>query len=516
MNVIFIFLLYFFSYIPIVFNSGIYWDDWTLFNTNIELVSRDFKEDGIPWFSVIHRILLPIQNNINIYRFITFFSFLFPAFFLYDLLRSIKEIDQKSRLLIVVFFAIFPVNFARIALIDIVYSGCYFSFYFGLWLTYKSIQRKILLFKLLSYCFFFLSFLTASFIFFYPVALLYILYSEKINLTNFVEIKKTIYKNIYYLVLPIVFILIKSVFFSPYGDSAGYNLVTFQGLLLSVPKLFRAFNHSFFDVINAAFLATPFLVLLLFIPLIAYCLKMIWQKNESMMAKISLRSVKYWLFFGIFAYLIGVFPYIVVGGDPAIRDWQNRHQLLVPLGASFMLVFGFKIITNRLRIGKMIEIFCYSCLITVFVSGNFISYVKYKIDWYKQLALIAEFKKSQIVRNNRTFIFIDQAPELNAFDRKYRFYEYSGIFKYSFNDQTRIGVDINDYDQLIKYKKSFRELYSLKDYRLSNKNRYLAFIKRNSSQNFIHLIFEEYFAKQKFVEDINHLLKLSFIKMEDD
>ena len=45
----------------------------------------------------------------------------------------------------------------------------------------------------------------------------------------------------------------------------------------------------------------------------------------------------------------GVFAYNAVGQQPRLNDWSHRHQLLVPLGASFILFFGLKTIFFKLQ-----------------------------------------------------------------------------------------------------------------------------------------------------------------------
>lgn len=57
---------------------------------------------------------------------------------------------------------------------------------------------------------------------------------------------------------------------------------------------------------------------------------------------------------GIAAFGLAVLPYLVVGKMPALGDWDSRHQILVPLGASLMLVGLVTLLHQRLRMPRAI------------------------------------------------------------------------------------------------------------------------------------------------------------------
>ena len=121
-DIVLIFILYTLSNGLILLNNGIYWDDWVLYNVDKDLIINHFSQTGLPWVGYIHSFLLSFKNSLFLYRSIVFLLYLLSALFLNSILKNIREIDDTSRLLLVFFFAIFPVNSARISLITIPYT----------------------------------------------------------------------------------------------------------------------------------------------------------------------------------------------------------------------------------------------------------------------------------------------------------------------------------------------------------------------------------------------------------
>ena len=57
-----LFALYFFSYFLIIFNTGLYWDDWTIFNVGKDAIMKQFIENGYPWCGYYYNFTFPEKD----------------------------------------------------------------------------------------------------------------------------------------------------------------------------------------------------------------------------------------------------------------------------------------------------------------------------------------------------------------------------------------------------------------------------------------------------------------------
>lgn len=501
--------LYTLSHGLILLNRGVFWDDWTLFNVDKKIIKATFYENGLPWIGYFHSFMFSFDMSIILYRGIVYLAYLFSAVFLYGILKNIKEINNTERLLIAVIFAIFPVNSARIALIDVPYAISYFLFFFGFWLTTIYLVNKNILLRILALTVFFISFSTNSLLVFYSILFLYIFYVERQATSSRNLVIKKIISYSDYLFLPLIFWVIKNVFFKPFGLYKNYNQLTIESIALAPAKSILSFYTSFIQVISRSI--TGWLVILTLAGLMSVVL-LFQKKVESTSDK---KNNFRLLLFGFFAFFIGVFPYAAVGHILQLNDWSSRHQLLVPLGASFIIVFGIKVIIKK----DPARNFAFAALIVLFLFSNIANYVALQKDWYKQLSLIQNFKMSKKIRNNTTFLFDDRTRSLNANGRSYRFYEYTGIMKAAFLDETRFGKDYmarRPSLELNELRPFLTGRYNIGGYipkgeaykvRLEPGNYNL-----NNDVNFIKLIFQENIDPNKFKENTKRIIKLRITK----
>tara|TARA_Y100001935_G_C17284688_1_gene499627 strand:- start:721 stop:1716 length:996 start_codon:yes stop_codon:yes gene_type:complete len=273
---------------------------------------------------------------------------------------------------------------------------------------------------------------------------------------------------------PVLFWILKSKFFKPYGLFEDYNQITFQKVLYAPIMYCFSFFYSLFEPINISINKSISIILYsLIIALVIYSL--ITYKNDYVGNKNEKQFLKVFML-GLILFFCGVFAYNAVGQQPRLNDWSHRHQLLVPLGASFILFFGLKSIFLKLQFSKGLENFIYSFIIAGFIITNVNIFLSYQRDWYKQLSLIQHFKESDVLRKNTSFIFINNTRNLDithkGSKRDYRFFEYSGLLKYTFDNENRFGVDksrldlfgIDKYRILSNYSYNNISNYSFKEF----------------------------------------------------
>jgi hypothetical protein len=204
------------SHIWILFiANAVYWDDWILFKGDYEIVINMFIMQAATLFYLegyAHVLLLKIGPWI--YRVLTFLMMFMAGVFLYDILKKYKEINSEIRFFIVLLFLIFPFYTARVALIDLRYTVCYFLFFYAWYLLFKNRFASMILF--------FMSFNTQSLLVFYilPMIELLIFHKGFLSYSNF---KKFFFKNINFLIIPFIFFALKIFAFPSSGLYLDYN-----------------------------------------------------------------------------------------------------------------------------------------------------------------------------------------------------------------------------------------------------------------------------------------------------
>jgi len=517
-----IFFLYSIAFGLMIFNGGLFFDDWVHYNQS--LVSRidTFKESGVflYWPAYLYDFLF--DKSIFFARFLIFIFFLFSSFFLYFILRKIKVIDSGSRIFIVLFFTLFPLNYARIALCNFLYALCYFLFFMGFWILSIYLEKKLLILRILSLFILFFSFSTNSLLVFYIIPILYIFYYESVNSDSFKSFIKRIFVYTDFILIPVIFWIINKFFFKPYGMYANYNKITLQNILMFPKNFIISFKNCFLDVIYESFELFsfyPFIIIVFSIVIFIFLKNLYLNNNNNKKVDFCL------LCLGIFAFFLGVLPYLFVGKIPDSFKTISRHQLLLPLGQSFILYYGLKSLFNLLRINNRIKVFIYSLLIVLFISINFFTYLDFEKDYFKQLSFIKNVKESEIIKNNTTFLFKDNTSDLNAQQRDIGFDEYNGIMKLVFKDETRLGMNEESfkmYENLLYTEDSYiyeyikRPRYNFSEYQLKPPE-YTVIIDYGgfnlSTKNTFLLIYNNLFNRKNFEDDVKDILLLSYIKL---
>ena len=369
-------ILYTITYGLILFNNGLYHDDWVIFNQNHITRIRYFKDLGffLYWPGYLYNLLFSFKAGIFFEKLLIFLAFLFSSYFLYNILKNIKQIDTRSRLVITLFFSLFPVNFTRIFICNLNYTLSYFLFFFGFWFVSLYLNNNKFIYRIVGLILLFISFSANSLLFFYIIILFYIIYIE--NAYTLQIFMNKIVSYIDFLIIPVIFFVIKNIFFAPLGlyAAGNYNKITLKSILSSFSQIFPAFKMSFIDVFNLSFSFINWndAVLLLILGTILF----FWFKRKFIVNNEEKESSKndiYFFILGIFIFFAAIFPYLIVMKMPSIYDAESRHQLLVPLGAAFMLYYGFKIFIKP----KYNTFICFF-IICLFIITNLNIYLSYQ------------------------------------------------------------------------------------------------------------------------------------------
>jgi hypothetical protein len=439
----YIFLFYCFSHGLVALSaSGIWWDDWVLFYNSDETIRNSFKQSGVfpPYVGDLH-VLLTSMGPVS-YRAVTFVCFLISSWNFFALIKRFIRCTEQHALLLTILFTILPFNLARIAGIDLPYTIS-----LTLFLIAWRIYPKNLALSLLC---FFVSYLTQSLLLFMLVVFLV---EFSVNSKSKMS-KRVIFKLSSLLALPVIYWLIKNIFFKPYGDYEGYNQD------ISVLNLFNPIKIVFLDLLN---FRTSFpLTLILF--LVTY---LVVDRIDIMSLKQEER-IK-WAFFGLFTLVIGVLPYLLLGLTPTFRDWNSRHQLLMPFGAS---LFIGGLVIGRSRIHKI----ALALVISVSLSFTSMNYLAFSKDWEKQRGIIEGIRNSLLIDECAVILITDKTNVQNAVGRYYRFYEWNAMFKLSTGKQDRFVISSADVDLFNKgnFDSFYTKEFSAANFKRSEKNIFCA------------------------------------------
>lgn len=435
--------------------NGLYWDDWTLFNNSFEAINSQFMENsgftGI-LFSSLHFSLLEV--GVFSYRALTVVLLFISGVFVYKVLQKLDFFSKEDIFFITIFFLLAPLYSAKIALIDFPYTFFSTFFFFAFYLLSNNIgnlrrPKRIIILSLL-----FISFVVNSLLVFYVLILMYMfykLYNQELilykNITNFIRTKLD------FILLPVVFYIVKSIYFAPSNLYTGYNSISLANLIKMPFTFAYTLYSSFSKPIELSFSSEA--ISFWFFLIVAFLAIVHFTKKVSLVDyKVSYDQRLFVL--GLMIFFFGAFAYLAVGKIPSTSDWNSRHQLLLPLGFSFILYFGLKNIFRIFHFNNISKSFVLFVLIFAFIGFHIKDGIDYSIDWKYQQSIIENLKKSKIINENSTFIVTTNLGERLAKNRRFRAYELNGMSKMALGCEDKLFVmkerEIEEYKKYRNYK----------------------------------------------------------------
>ncbi len=524
-EILIIVFVYTLSYGLTLLNTGLYFDDFVMtgFYQNPADVLGAYKELGyfLYWPAFLHILAFKLQPSAGVFieRLVIFLSYLFSALFLCGALKKVDEIDRASRITLIVFFAVMPINFSRIVISNINSALCNLFFFAGLYILAGYFEKKSLFRRLAALVLFFFSFSTNSLLVFYLIAVAFIAYHERKGL-ELGRLPALALRYLDFLAAPVVFWVIKASLFKPYGAYGGYyNVVDAGGIAAGAAKTLLSFSVFYGLLKKTVFVFDS--ITLFFTVIAATSLYFFYARKVRREDKEDNRVASlFFLSFGVFAYLVAVFPYAAVGKVYVVDNWSDRHALLVPLGASLFLYYAL-----RLAVSRRTLVFASVALIALFVSADIRTLLRFQRQAFKQLSLMEQIKSSAVIRNNRTFLFIDETKDYDGFKSEpYRQYEWTCLFKVAYGDETRNGwtealykSEEPSYYDLGIYAK-YKPRYCIGGYE-PGKPQYAVIVKKDgfaldSRLDVARLLFRNVFHMPQAQEDIKKILRLEYRKLE--
>ena len=420
-DILVFFVFYFIAHGGILFlGNSVFWDDWVLVGASFENISTEFSEAG-SFLNISTYILAPLNTlGAFAYKILTFILMFFTGVLFYKLLIRDVKLKQNQAFIIAMLYLISPLFIARVALIDFGYILSVFLFFAGWWYFFEK--------RIISLLLFFVSFFTQSLMVFYCIPIFFTMNILNKNKNYFSVIKN----RIDFLLLPFIWFYLKLTFYKPYGNYAGYNEH------YNIKNLFNSPYAQWLDF--KSYLATNQVTSKIFfiVFFILICILMLGKFKIVMKDSKPIKLI----FYGILAFLLGVFPYWILGHVPSFWEWTSRHQLLMSFGLSIMIVGiigSLSFYFQQIALTSIVSI----CLII-----NWTNYQDFYNDSIKQKELVSFLKESKEVQNSSLIIFDDKSA--NAIFRSYRFYEWNGLLHTAYpEDFSKFGInlaELNSYD----------------------------------------------------------------------
>jgi hypothetical protein len=408
--------------------NGLYWDGIGVWERSPQEFIELYVMQGNPLFAVYHVLVTNMGNGIFPYRFFSFINTFISGACFYYLIKNSRFVNRNSAFLIALLALIFPVFQARVTISVSIYPMFVALFFVATVLMVIAQKKTSIILRFVSLALFFVSFTLNSLIFFYGIALLYMAYLDRAlwrvqgikNLSH--KVSKWAFTKADYILLPIIFGIIKLLFFMPHGDFKTYNKVDLTGIVKAIPFSFYNLFPSFFEPIDYAFsFISSFVIIAAFG--IGYGL----QRYTSIQSR-SLPPIKHVILLsvGLLLFVTGVYAYNAVWKTPNLYDWASRHQVLVPYGASILLFALLTMIITILKL-KQYQFYLFGLVITVFIWSNNISMAEYLRDHMKQRAFIQHIQTLEDLKlgKHAAFFIEDNTKDINAMRRIYRTYDYS-------------------------------------------------------------------------------------------
>jgi hypothetical protein len=509
------------SHFPMLFNNGIYWDDWTLYNSDFEQLKLQFFGNGIRPWAYIHNFFLTIggENSPVLYHILSFISFYLSFVFLTLIIKNLNtrysSLLSFSSLLILVL----PFFEAKTTMICIPYTVHTTFFLAATYFLIIYIQKKKIAFRIVSLVLFFFSFIVQSLLVFYVIPLFGVIFllNSKTDNQNYLSISNSMIKiksHLDFFLLPILFLIYKHFFLQTSGLYAenGYNKITLMGLLkapfVTIKYMAYQFNGILIEVKEKVFSGSFGIVVFLIFGLIIF----IFIKNNfrTKLPVLKNKEKLYLILIGFIFLFFAIFPYAVVGKIPSFYSFDTRHQLLVPFGFSLIIVVLCAFFVKRNNVSYLFL----AIVISLFITTTFLQQIQYIKGWLKQESFANSLEYISYDDTPSTIFIQDNTIHLDATEGGLSFYNWTGILKLKKGKEHFFWIEEEEFNYLQpRLERLLLEKikFNMADYSLSNPSGILIIDEGESSLKALDCfkyVFLYYYDNDNFRKSISKTISL--------
>ncbi|MCR5651311.1 MAG: hypothetical protein K6F86_09050 [Lachnospiraceae bacterium] len=488
---------------------GTWWDDWCAYNiSDKDLIEWAFSS-GRPDTFYLTRFCQMFPWG---YKLLVFLMYYFGMLFFYRIIRATVSLEDVECFWISAIYATLPVYDARIQLLGFPYVFGLFLFLFAFYLLTVFVGKNdewqiiwlILLRTVILFLFFF-SFILNSNLVFYALPLLYLIYIFRIRVIRFFD----------FVMLPIVFWLIKVLCFPVYGIYKDYNLVSVKRLVHALVNLLPEEIYVMRNITVALFgelKVVVFSVVAVFF--VFFIEKKYLHGWGSILNKFhsNLKKDMILLCIGIVSLGMGIFAYLAVGSSNiSVFAFAGRYAVLTPIGASLMIYAVVDMFFNSESKGFI----CLLVVLAGIISIN-LAYLEYQRDYFRQLAFQKQLEIRSELSDKKNIICLMEDDILSSI----RFYTLNANAECVYGNQTRMIMNgVTDYKWLLFENSekldyfASRDGYHMKEYDVSYKKidafiTYPGVIRRKDE---IKLLFYYMTDRERFDEWLTNNSKMEVI-----
>ncbi|WP_146215923.1 MULTISPECIES: hypothetical protein [Aquitalea] len=473
-------------------NPGYFWDDWVWIFKGKEEAIRIGRELGIWWGGYATYAINSLPNPALAIRWFVFVFWGAASVLVAKFFRREEWVNAPMAFVLALLHAITPVALVRYQTSVAFYCLYIACFWFGALIFSKN---RTLYLRLISLPFFFFSFYLNSLLVVYALLLAYFFFryplGSRLQITNckslwallrknadgvqvafWAELFIFLRSNAAFVLLPIVFYVLKWVTTQHSQMYADYNAIQFSDLIWNAFKILPTFFKAVRDLLAVAFFGSTTKGLVIAFA-ISYSLLMLAFQGKELLLRHAGKSIALacmGIVFGCFAIL----PYVLVGKPPVLTSYYEGRHILPGLPAVLLFLLGCIstglafVRHERVRVQSGYVII--SCLFASFsMTSMFIGADVWR-DWMRQDAI------SGYIRNNAkefhdvgTFIIVDHTSGYRVGKRNIWNYEYTGNIIYARGGKNSLGVGVNEYrhwgnNLMLIHDASYRERYNISQY----------------------------------------------------
>ena len=437
---ILLFIPYFIAFFLMLLNTkGYYWDDWGLIGGfSFDEMNLQFKQNANIWYGYFEWIFISLQPyGIPLFRFFTFVGFFICGLLVYKISQRLEILTPIEIVFITLLFLLLPFNIiSRNILINSPYTLCYILFWLGFYILSLYMRNSHFLLRIAALLCFFVSFTMNSLLVYFALPLAYMIYVSRayISLKAFCQWS---IKHIDFIILPIVFYVLKQLYFKPYGMYEGYNEVHLDAFFKAIIKT-PIFSILHFGEMSYILLGAISFFFLLLIPVSFYYA---YKHNRIYMRDIVGVGL------GLLILWCGMFSYVVVYKYNEFLNAEDRFSILESLGAGIVIVFLLNILCKSQKLKTGILLILILCAINVNINALnqvFTAYIR-------QVGIFEHLKENPTFLQHDTFrVYGDMCGNKDICGES--FYQLNGIYKKIFNKSDKfISMEIQAETEATEY-----------------------------------------------------------------
>ena len=440
--------LYSAAHLPLLaFTKARFWDDWSIYDADPNTLIGVFRQAGNTWVAYMH---IAIQSvGWWPYPLLVFAAYLVTVIGAYRIALKLG-IDPAASFWIAAIFAVIPVNFARIAAIDLPYGLSLAVFMLAWLLLLTPPQKGLVIWRSLVLAGFAFSFTAGSMLVLYaaPIGTYLLVRWKATGGRHLADVAPIVGRSVDLVVLPVIFWAMRSVYFRPEGMFAGYNSMDLGPAVFgrSLLPLLEFFGGGGMAVAPSGLVAI--MAVVLFIP--EYALSRIPSLPDRMFHR-SLTIA----FAGVGLAYLGAFPYLAVGKMPSFTDWMaTRHQLALAIGLA-VAVYGILEAGVGRHAGPRapMRVYLPLFLVFVFVVNWWMVYAEFYVDHLWQRAFVSAIReRTEFTHGN---FIVEDATGLAAFDAPAGFNEYAGLHALVYTSHDALILDYRSVKKLGGWRRFF-------------------------------------------------------------